>query len=186
MVAAWGCARPARRHVALMGYHMTNGSLFAVATTAAAILCCAPIASAQVYGGDTQTIGVQVAPITVVTVQGGAVALNITDADVVAGVDAMTVQDQNTRLVWGTNSSARKITAQTSLASPLFQLRLIAASPTRGTPGPEMLLGTAPQNLLLGIGRSLGSCTLRYTGTALASQGIGTDIHTITFTVTTQ
>jgi hypothetical protein len=49
-----------------------------------------------------------------------------------------------------------------------------------------MLLGTAPQDLILNIGRSQGSCTLRYTVTALASKGIGTDSHTITFTVTTQ
>jgi hypothetical protein len=149
-------------------------------------MACTTTASAQIFGTDTHVINIQVSPITVLTLQGGAVTMNATGANVIAGVDAMTVQDQTTRLVWGTNSSARKITAQTSLASPLFQLRLAAVNCTRGNPGPEMLLGTAPQDLVLNIGRSLGSCTLRYTGTALASQGTGTDLHSITFTVTTQ
>jgi hypothetical protein len=159
---------------------------FACATVLVALPIFVPEASAQIFGGDTQTVSVQVSPITVLSIQGSAVAMNITNANLVAGVDAMTVQDETSRLLWGTNSSARKITAQTSLGTALFQLRLVALSPSRGTPGPEMLLGTAPQDLLLNIGRSQGNCTLRYTGTALASQGVGTDNHTITFTVTSQ
>ena len=158
----------------------------AFAAALVAVIISTPTASAQIFDTGTHTINIQVSPITVLAVQGGAVTLNVTDANVTAGVDAMTVQDQSTRLAWGTNSSARKITAQTSLAAPLFELRLVALSPTRGNPGPEMLLGTAPKDLMLNIGRSRGSCTLRYTGTALASEGIGTDSHTITFTVTTQ
>jgi len=170
-------ATPARRFA---------GSLLAATALVVAALACAPVASSQVFGSDTHTISVQVSPITVVAIQGTAVAMSITDANLTAGVDAMTVHDQTSRLLWGTNSSARKITAQTSLPAPLVELRLVALSPTRGNPGPEMLLGTTPQNLMLNIGRSQGSCTLRYTGTALASNGIGTDNHTITFTVTTQ
>lgn len=163
-----------------------QGALLARTAATIALLCCAQQALAQIYGSGTHTISVQVAPITVMTVQGGTVAMNVTNANVTAGVDAITIQDQSSKLLWGTNSSARKITAQSSLAAPLFELRLVATSPTRGTPGPEMVLGTTPKNLMLDIGRSLGNCTLRYTGTALASRGIGTDIHTITFTVTTQ
>ncbi len=163
-----------------------RAALVGVATALVAVIISAPPASAQIFDIDTHTINVQVSPITVLTVQGGGVMLNVTEANVTAGIDAMTVQDQTTRLVWGTNSSARKITAQTSLAAPVFQLRLVALSPSRGTAGPEMLLDRTPRDLMLNIGRSLGSCILRYTGTALASQGLGTDIHTITFTVTTQ
>jgi hypothetical protein len=157
--------------------------------TIAAILAAVSLprtASAQVFGEDTHIITVQVSPITVLSVQGSAVVLTATEADVTPGVDAITVQDQNSRLLWGTNSGARKITAQTSLVSPLFQVHLMALNPTRGTPAPQMLLSTTPQDLLLDIGRSRGSCVLHYTGTALASQGAGSDIHTITFTVTTQ
>lgn len=162
------------------------GSLLATTALVVVFLACAPAASSQVYGTDTHSISVQVSPITVIAIQGSAVALSITNANLTAGVDAMTVEDRSSRLLWGTNSSARKITAQTSLLAPLFELRLVALSPTRGTPGPEMLLGGTPQNLMLDIGRSQGSCTLRYIGTAFASQGIGSDNHTITFTVTTQ
>jgi hypothetical protein len=49
-----------------------------------------------------------------------------------------------------------------------------------------MVLDSNPRDLVLNVGRSLGNCTLKYTGTALASQGVGTDVHTITFTVTAQ
>ena len=174
-----------RRRVA-PGRRSARSLSAAIASVVVAALACAPVASSQVYDSDTHTISVQVSPITVVAIQGSAVAMSITDANLTAGVDAMTVQDETSRLLWGTNSSARKITAQSSLPAPLFELRLVALSPTRGNPGPEMLLGTAPQDLMLNIGRSQGSCTLRYTVTALASKGIGTDSHTITFTVTTQ
>jgi hypothetical protein len=47
-------------------------------------------------------------------------------------------------------------------------------------------LSTSAQDLLLNIGRSSGSCTLLYTGIALASQGTGNDVHVITFTVAAQ
>jgi hypothetical protein len=110
----------------------------------------------------------------------------ISDVNAVAGEDMMTVTDQNSRLLWGTNSSGRKITASTSLVAPLFRLALVAVSPTAGTAAPEITLSTIPRDLLLNIGRTSGSCSLRYTGTALASQGVGTDVHSITFTVQSQ
>lgn len=167
------------------GVRMT-GLLFALLALPAGVAVLPASASAQVYGTDIQTVGVQVSPITVLSVQGGAVTLSLSDANVTAGVDEMVVQDQATRLLWGTNSSGRKITAQSSLATPQFTLRLAAVNPTRGTSAAEMALDATARDLLLNIGRSQGSCTLRYTGTALASQGAGTDVHSITFTVTTQ
>ena len=143
-------------------------------------------ATAQVYGTATHTVTVQVSVITAVQVAGGTVNLNISNANVIAGQDQMSVVDQSTSLLWGTNSSARKVTVRTSLAAPKFTLKLLALNPTQGTAAPEVTLAASAQDLLLNIGRSLGSCTLRYTGIALASQGTGNDTHVITFTVAAQ
>ena len=145
-----------------------------------------PGARAQVFGTATHTVTVQVSVITAVQVTGGSVNLNISNANVVAGQDQMTAVDQSTGLLWGTNSSARKITAGTSLVAPKFTLKLLALNPTQGTAAPEVTLAAAAKDLLLNIGRSSGSCTLRYTGIALASQGTGNDTHVITFTVAAQ
>ena len=143
-------------------------------------------APAQTFGTDRHTITVHVSPITVVKVVGGPVNLSLTNASFVAGQDQMTITDQTTGLAWGTNSSARKISVSTNLATPRFTLKIVALNPTRGTAAPEVTLGTVANDLLLDIGRTSGTCTLMYTGIALASEGAGTDTHTITFTVQTQ
>ena len=144
-------------------------------------------APAQVYGSDFHTVTVTVATITNIQVSSGSVNLTITGAGVPAGEDQMTVVDQTTNLLWGVNSANRKVTVNTNLVSPLFMLKLLALNPTApGTAAPEVTLSTTATDLLLNIGRSTGSCVLQYTGIALASQGMGTDSHTITFTVATQ
>ena len=143
-------------------------------------------AGAQVFGAGSHTVTVQVSVITAVRVTGGSVNLNISSANVVAGQDQMSVTDQSTSLLWGTNSSLRKVSVNTSLAAPKYTLRLQVQNPTQGTAAPQVTLGTTGQDLLLNIGRSTGSCTLQYTGTALASQGTGNDVHVITFTVSSQ
>lgn len=141
---------------------------------------------AQVYGTSSHTVTVTVATINVVQVSSGSVSLSIIGAGVPAGQDQMTAVDQTTNLLWGVNSSTKKITVSTNLAAPTFTLNVLALNPTQGTAAPEVTLSTVATDFLLNIGRSSGTCTLRYTGIALASQGMGTDTHTITFTVATQ
>jgi hypothetical protein len=143
-------------------------------------------ARAQVYGSRSHTVTVAVATITLLQVSAVSVSLTITGAGVVAGQDQMTVVDESTSLVWGVNSSTKKITVNTNLGTPIFTLKVFALNPTTGTASSEVTLSTMASDLLLDIGRSYGSCTLRYTGEALASQGTGTDNHTLTFTVTNQ
>jgi len=145
-----------------------------------------PQLRAQVYGTDAHTVTVQVLPITVIGLSGGLVQLDVTAAQAEAGQDVMIVTDESTRLLWGTNSSGRKVTAASSLAAPRFTLLLRAVAPTRGLAAPEFPLDAVPRDLLLNVGRSSGSCALRYTGVARASQGTGTDTHVITFTIQSQ
>ncbi|MEK6649482.1 MAG: hypothetical protein AABY75_00765 [Bacteroidota bacterium] len=149
------------------------------------VLAVTPPARAQ-YGSAVNGVTVNVNAITQIRVIGGAVGFNITDAIVVAGQNTMTLTNSATQLQWATNSGSRKITVQTNLGSQLFALRLLATSPTQGSSSPEVTVSTIPTDHMLNIGRTLGSCTLLYTAEALATQGTGTDIHTITFTVTVQ
>lgn len=140
----------------------------------------------QVYGTATNRITVKVQAITVLQIIGTIVNLNISGSNALAGQDQMMTTDQTSTLAWGTNSSLKKITANTSLAAPKFTLQLVAVNPTFGTAASQMTLSTTANDLLLNIGRSSGTCSLLYTAVALASQGTGTDAHTITFTVLTQ
>jgi hypothetical protein len=155
-------------------------------TAAMAVLLMNGTARAQVYGTGGHTVTMQVSVITSVRVTVGSVNLNISSANVVAGQNQMSVTDQSTSLLWGTNSSLRKVSVSTSLAAPKFTLKLLALNPTVGNAAPQVTLSTSAQDLLLNIGRSSGSCTLLYTGIALASQGTGNDVHVITFTVAAQ
>jgi len=150
-------------------------------------LClCVWSSDASSQDGDNHIVTVQAAEISVVDVTANTLSLNILDGDIQIGRDLMTVTDQSSSIIWGTNGSSRKITASTDLATPTFELRLVALSPTRGTPTPEFTLSIVPRDLLLDVGRSLGTSALQYTGVAYASQGTGTDVHTITFTIVGQ
>jgi hypothetical protein len=127
-------------------------------------------------------VTVHVNTITLLRVNGGAVILNIDGTGVVAGQDQMTSVDQTTSLSWALNSSNKKITVSTNLGAPKYVLKLLAVSLSQGAAAPEVTLSTTAKDLITGIGRTAnGSCTLKYTGVALASQGIGSDNHTITF-----
>ena len=143
-------------------------------------------AYSQVFGTASNTITVIVQPITVLQLSAGIVNLTISGSNAIAGQDQMTTTDQTSSLSWGTNSSLQKITASTSLATPLYTLELVAVNPTSGTAASQMTLSTTAADLVLNIGRTSGSCALLYTGIALASQGTGSDAHTITFTVQAQ
>lgn len=142
--------------------------------------------TAQPVDTDAHSVRVSVLPISVVTLSSGTLTLDISLGVIIPGQDQMSVEDRSTTLSWGTNSSSQKITASTNLTSPLFELRLVSLNPTRGSAGPAFTLSPAAQDLLLDVGRSTGSCLLLYTGLALASEGSGTDLHVITFTVQSQ
>lgn len=151
-----------------------------------ATICLAAFTASAQIATDNHLVTVTVSPISVVQITGAGVTFNVGDADALAGQDLMVMTDASTQLLWGTNSSAQKITVATNLGTPLFVLKLVAVGPTIGTAGAESTLSTIPSDLLLDIGRSSGSCSLRYTAEVLASLGTGTDSHTITFTMVAQ
>jgi hypothetical protein len=132
------------------------------------------------------TVTVRVSTITLVQVSSGTVNMSITGALAVAGQDLMSTTNQATSLLWGVNSSSKKVTIRTSLGTPKFTLKADAVNPTQGLAAGQVTITPTDKDFLLNIGRSSGNCVIRYTGEALASQGTGTDPHTITFTIVTQ
>jgi len=136
--------------------------------------------------GDCNTVTVSVSPVTVIQLSGGTVNLDITGAQAVAGQDQMTVSNNATQLLWGTNSSLQKITAVSDNPAPLFTLTVESSAASQGSPAGPVTLSTTAGDLLLGIGRSAGTCTITYTAIVLASQGTGTDSHNVTFTIQAQ
>jgi hypothetical protein len=132
------------------------------------------------------TVTVIVNPVTVMQLVGGTINLNITGANAIAGQDQMSVTDQTTTILWGINYSLRKITIKTNLTPQKFTVKALAVSPTVGTSASEVTLSITAYDLLTNLGRSSGSASIRYTGIALASQGIGSENHFLTFTIATQ
>jgi hypothetical protein len=153
-----------------------------------ALICFPRGVYAQTYGFDNNnTVTVTVATITNVAVSSGSVSLTMALANVTAGQDLMgPVTNTATSLLWGINSSLKKVTVKTSLVAPKYTLKLLAVSPTTGTAAPEVTLSTTAADFMINLGRSSGTCTLQYSGYALASTGVGSDSHTITFTIATQ
>ena len=133
------------------------------------------------------TIPVTVSPVSIIRVLGGDVTINITGADATAGVDQMTsAPNDASTLIWGTNSTPRKITISTNLTPQTYTLKAEARSPSVGSAVGEVTLSTAAYDydFITDVGRTSGNAVIRYTGIALASKGIGTDSHSITFTIT--
>ncbi len=163
----------------------SGGGTVQLAVLAVAALVLPQRCVSQVYGTATNMITVNVQPITILQVSATILDFNFTAANAVAGQDAMILTDQTSTLSWGTNSSTlNKIAVSTSLASPKYTLQLEAVNPTAGGSAGVVTLSTTPQTLVTTIARSVGTCGLLYTVTALASQGMGSDSHTITFTIT--
>lgn len=157
-------------------------SVFSIVITCSLILL-PDIAFCQTSGSHSITVIVQ--PVTVMQINVGTINLNISDANAIAGEDQMSVTDQSSTLLWGTNSNAQKITIRTSLTPQKFAVKALAVNPTIGSAS-EVTISTIDQELLRDIGRSTGSASIRYTGIALASQGTGTDSHLITLTIVAQ
>ena len=127
-----------------------------------------------------------------IAILNGDVSLNITTAT--AGQQPVSDMDETGQLEWTTleTDAIKKITAQTSLGAPSFELKLTAinVSSGDGTSAGEITLSTTPSNLVedirAGILVTPGSCTLRYRASATAGGGSGTDNHTVTFTIMDQ
>jgi hypothetical protein len=133
-------------------------------------------------------VGTGAAPSAELTVEGGDVGLAVTSAT--AGQDPDPDVDQTTsdlKYRKETADPTQKITVETNLGSSLFTLKVEALSAGDGTPAGERTLGTTAQDFITSItSETFVYCDLRYTSVALASDGTGTDNHTVTYTMIAQ
>lgn len=123
-----------------------------------------------------------------IKVQGGDVVLTIVSA--VAGLEPAPVVDGTAaQLKYKKLSTdpAQKITVSTDLASPSFVLTIEAVNACDGDSTGEVTLDATAQDLLTNVcATDWAFCDLRFTATAAASDGVGTDSHTVTYTITDQ
>lgn len=136
----------------------------------------------------TNQVTVIVASLTYISLNPTSLNMPINAANAIAGQNSMSITDQTSTLYWATNASPRKITISSTVipAVPKFTLQIVAFNPTVGTPSAQVTLPTTAVDFITNIARTMGSCLLKYTATALASKGTGTDTHSVTFTVQTQ
>lgn len=125
--------------------------------------------------------------------QGGNITLTV--ATGVAGGQPAVVTNTGTSLRYRRQTVLAKVTVQSSCPVQRFTLTVVATAATGGTAQPVVTLldGMAPTDLITGIptGGALNkTATLQYTASATFDQGnsteLGSDIHTVTYTLIAQ
>jgi hypothetical protein len=154
--------------------------LVAVAITLALLGIVASVGLAAQSANHSVTV--QVNAINELALTGGNVTLTISTAT--AGQQPDSATNSTCTLAWTTNQANRKITAATSLATQNFALKVLAQSVTGGAAAPEVTLSNTAADFVTGVSKSVGGCTLRYTASATAAQGTGSDVHIVTYTLT--
>ena len=132
---------------------------------------------------DNHTVTVTVNAINELAIIGGNVTLTINSAT--AGSDPDDQVDSTTAdLDWTTNEASKKITVVSNLAAQSFTLKSVAQNVTGGTAASEVTVTDTAADFVTGVATTLGGCDIQYTGSATAAQGTGSDVHTITYTIT--
>ena len=138
---------------------------------------------AMAANNDNHQVTVQVSAINELAITGANLTLTINNAT--AGSEPDDATDSTTcDLLWTTNQASKKITVATSLASPNFTLKVVAQNVSGGSAASEVTLSTTAQDLVTAIATTIGDCDLAYTVSATAADGTGSDIHTVTYTIT--
>ena len=139
---------------------------------------------------DSHQVTVTVSAINEIDVSDAAIALTITSAT--AGSEPASDTDTSGTLVWTTNEASKKITVESDLGTVTikFTLNVLATSVSGGTAVTggvtfdSSYTADTASDFITGVSETVGDCTLQYTASATAAQGIGTDTHTITYTIT--
>ncbi len=158
---------------------MTRTRTQAVLTLA---MCAVLASAASAAQSASHTVTVQVNAISELTLTGGDMTLTLNTAT--AGGQPDSVVSAPCALAWTANQANARITVETSLASPTFTLKVVAQGLTGGAAAPEVTLSNTAADFITGAGNTTGACSLRYTAYATAAQGTGSDVHTVTYTLT--
>jgi len=128
------------------------------------------------------------------------VDVSLTISTATAGQDPDPVTDVATGLRYYAAAGPHKITVKTSLSSQNFTLTVKAINIVTGGDGGAsggndqgvVTLSTTPRDfdfirdIKKGTSGVPHTCTLKYTASATVSQGTGSDVHTITYTIVKQ
>ncbi|MBU4317751.1 MAG: hypothetical protein KKF30_10815 [Proteobacteria bacterium] len=128
---------------------------------------------------DSHQVTVTVSAINEVAIDGGNVTLTIND-ETLQATDSTTAD-----LDWATNGSAMVITVETDNVAPVYDLYVTAANVTGGTATAERAITTTAQNVVTAITQTAGGCDLSYRATAAITDAPGSDVHNVTYTITT-
>jgi hypothetical protein len=144
------------------------------------------VAFGQSGSSVTQTLTVEVKPITKIAVNGNPGALYITDAD--AGSDVLSVSDNHSKYSMMTNLDNMKIVASINTAMPSGTRLMIKLESARGLSNGLVDVSNAmsPVEVVTGLGKGSDvDQTITYTFAADASVGqINADARVVTLTLT--
>ncbi|MCX6135159.1 MAG: hypothetical protein NTU47_15215 [Ignavibacteriales bacterium] len=147
------------------------------------------LASVPAFGQEastSQTLTLQVFETNRIDVSQRAVTMVINQASLETGNPVEAVNEDG-NLTWITNGDDKKITVASNNSAPRFLVKVHALDITgsTGVAAPEITLSdNTTRDLVVGVTRSYGKCKIRFVAAAKVSDGIGTETHVITYTVT--
>jgi hypothetical protein len=145
--------------------------------------------AAQLQAQETsteQTLTLQVLEINKIGINKNAITLVIDQASLETGLP-LPAENEDGMLVWITNGENKKITVASNNPTPRFLVKMAAleVSSQAGTPAPEVILSdNTTKDLIVGISKTSGKCKIKLTASAQISDGVGTETHVITYTIT--
>ena len=145
-----------------------------------ALLALSTTAMAQT---DNHTVTVTIPAINEVAITGGDFELIFVVP--APGDDPADVSDGTTcDLDWSTNTASQKITVVSNIASPVATLTVTAGAVSGGTTTGAVTLNTTAGDFVTGVSLGTGGCDLEYSASCVASDAAGSEVHTVTYTIT--
>ncbi|MDD5711363.1 MAG: hypothetical protein PHY31_01245 [Smithellaceae bacterium] len=132
-------------------------------------------------------VTVTVIPVSEIAISGGDVSLTITRPPSDQALQAVTATDGGaSQLKWTKTDAPGKISVKTDISSPRCELRVVARNVTGGAAAGEVTLTARDVDFVHINARAAGGCSLTYKATVKPETIPGTDIHAVTYTLTTQ
>ena len=104
-------------------------------------------------------------------------------------VDSAGVTTGSQELTWTTNLEGMRVAVQSNLTADeqdyILRVRAVALN-SKGTSKGWVIITDKPSNLITGITRKIGSCSLEYEASPKISGNPGRNEHIITYTITEQ
>jgi hypothetical protein len=134
----------------------------------------------------SQTLTLQVFETNMIDISQRSVTMVINQASLETGGPVEAVNEDG-NLTWITNGDNKKITVASNNTTPRFLVKVHALDVTgsTGVAAPEITLtDNTTRDLVMGVTRSYGKCKVRFVASAKVSDGIGSETHVITYTIT--